>query len=301
MKKRHGSRVAKISVDAGFSCPNRDGALSSEGCVYCDNRAFSYAARNEPLPLEEQIRRGEAAAKERTGAGKYIIYFQAFTNTYAPLHVLRERYDAVRKHKDVVGISIGTRPDCVDDEKLALIASYTDRYDVWVEYGLQSVHDRTLAAIDRGHDYAAFVNAVKRTRKHPEIKIAAHVIIGLPGETKADMLETAQALGDMAIDGVKIHPLHVIAGTRLEELYRDGSISTLEIADYVATVVSFIERLSPETVIQRLTADCPADLLVSPLWIRKKREVLSLLEREMARRDTRQGRLCYTGVRDAAG
>ncbi|MDD5440145.1 MAG: TIGR01212 family radical SAM protein [Candidatus Omnitrophica bacterium] len=281
--------MARISVDAGFSCPNRDGTISSDGCIFCDNRAFNIAVRNAGRgPLASQIEDGIAAGKMRYGAKKFMLYFQAFTNTYGPPAVLKARYDIVRNYDDIVALSIGTRPDCVNDEILDLIGSYSDRYEVWVEYGLQSIHDRTLSFINRGHTYADFNNAVRLTRKRKNIKIAAHVIIGLPGETKADIFETARAVGLMNLDGIKINPLHIIKGTRLAASYKKNDLLTLD--EYVDIVVGFLEQLSPGTLIERLSADCPWELLVAPRWILDKQGVIRAIEAAMIGGETRQGK-----------
>ena len=289
LKERFGCRVHKVSIDAGFSCPNKDGKLSKDGCIYCDNRAFSPPVRNtnskkgykkisNGARIETQIETGIKMGRERYGAEKFIVYFQAYTNTYAPLGILKERYDVVRKFKDIVGISIGTRPDCVDEEILDLIESYSKDYEVWIEYGLQSIHDKTLKLINRHHTYEDFLKAVKLTRKR-NIKICTHIIIGLPNETKEEMLETAKALAKLKIDGVKIHPLHVVKGTKLEELFKKGKYKPLELDEYVNIVTEFLQYLPSDTVIQRITADCPKEFLVAPLWILDKNAVLNLVEK----------------------
>lgn len=291
LKKRFGSKVYKVSVDAGFGCPNRDGTISSGGCIYCDNRAFSYYTRAEALSLEEQIRQGMESLKVKKKAEKFILYFQAYTNTYAPVSVLRERYGMARKFPDIVGISIGTRPDCIDREKLSLIEEFSGQYEVWVEYGLQSIHDQTLRLINRGHTYKTFREAVDITRGYGKIKICAHVILGLPHETTEMICQTAAALARMKVEGVKIHPLHIIKGTKLEELFLKGDFDPLGFDEYVETAVSFLERLWPGTVIQRLTADCPRDILVGPDWIPNKKELLEKIEDKLSQENRFQGRL----------
>ncbi|MFH1245016.1 MAG: TIGR01212 family radical SAM protein [Candidatus Omnitrophota bacterium] len=292
LKERFGCRVYKVSIDAGFSCPNRDGTKSSDGCIYCDNRGFSFHTRRPLQPIERQIEQGIDWGRKRFKAEKFFVYFQAYTNTYASLEVLRKRFDSVRDFKDVVGIAIGTRPDCVDEDILSLIESYTGDYEVWLEYGLQSIHNGTLTRINRGHTYEDFLNAVERTRLRKNIKICAHVIIGLPGETKKDVLATARELGRLKLEGIKIHPLHVIKGTKLEEMFREGRYSPLELAEYTAMTAEFLEYLWPRTVIQRLTADCPPEFLAAPQWILNKAEVLKNIERTLIQENRFQGRLC---------
>ena len=289
LKERFGERVHKISVDGGFKCPNLDGTLSNKGCIYCNNYAFSPALRVKNLSLEEQIEKGIEYGKKRFKAKKFIVYFQPFTNTYAPLKILKERYDVVRKFSEVVGIAIGTRPDCIDEEKLSLIESYTEDYEVWIEYGLQSIHDKTLKIINRNHTYSDFLKAVEMT-KGRRIKICAHVIIGLPGETRKDMIETAKECGRLKIDGIKIHPLHVVKGTQLEKMYKDGKYTPMDIEFYVDTVVEFLQYLSPDTVIQRITADCPSEYLVAPFWISLKERVIKMIEDRLEKDDIYQGK-----------
>ncbi len=280
-------RVQKITVDAGFSCPNRDGKLSEDGCIYCNNEGFSPNTRKNFGSIEEQIAKGI----KRANAKKFIVYFQAYTNTYAPLDELKKIYDSAKKFKDVIGISIATRPDCVNEDVVGLIASYTKDYEVWIEYGLQTIHKKTLKFINRGHLYDDFLRAVDITKKKKDIKICAHVITGLPFEDKGMIIETAKSIGVLRLDGVKIHPMHIIKGTRLEELYSAGTFKVLELDEYVDLAVSFLEHLWPDTVIQRITADCPKELLIAPSWILDKSTLLQQIEKKLSERDTCQGRL----------
>ncbi|MBU1871602.1 MAG: TIGR01212 family radical SAM protein, partial [Candidatus Omnitrophica bacterium] len=241
LKERFGCRVYKVSVDAGFSCPNKDGKISREGCLYCDNRAFSFVSKEgacgdefsngthiPPRPVEKQIEEGIASGRRKFAVEKFIVYFQAHSNTYATLDILKEKYDAVKKFKDIIGIAIGTRPDCINEETLNLIESYTQDYEVWIEYGLQSIHEKTLEFINRGHVYKDFLEAVRLTRGKRNIKICAHLIIGLPNETRENILQTAVELGRLKLEGIKIHPLHVIRGTKLDKLLSRGSFTPLD-------------------------------------------------------------------------
>ncbi len=269
LKERFGNRVHKVSVDADFSCPNRDGILSRDGCIYCDNRSFSFQNRSDKnLSLEMQIEQGIKAMRRRYKAKQFIIYFQTHTNTYAPIDELRHKYDVVRKFKDVIGIAIATRPDCVDEDILELIASYAKNYEVWIEYGLQSIHDQTLKAINRGHNYKDFLKAYDLTRKYP-MKICTHIILGLPGETKEMMTDTARELDRLKIDGIKIHPLHIIKGTSLEKIYLQGRYKLTPLGDYKELLSEFISCLWQDTVIQGTSAYCPRDMLISPDWLQE--------------------------------
>ncbi len=290
LKLRFGERVHKVSVDAGFACPNRDGKISKAGCIYCDNRGFSFNSRVFSRPLQLQIEEGMNYGRGRFKAGKFIVYFQANTNTYAKPDILKEKYDIIKKFKDIVGIAIGTRPDCVNEEVLALINSYAPQYEVWMEYGLQSVHSKTLELINRGHTYEQFLKVIKSTREKKDIKICVHVILGLPGETKQMILETAKALASLKIDGIKIHPLHIIKGTKLEEMFRQGLYNPLKFDEYLDLVVEFLEYLWPETVIQRITADCSREFLVEPLWLLERDRLLEKTENALEQRNTFQGK-----------
>jgi len=296
LKKRFNCRVYKVSIDAGFSCPNRDGRKSKDGCIYCDNRAFSLNSRLPSRSIDAQIKEGMDSGRKRLKAEKFIVYFQAFSNTYAPVEILKERYDVVKRFKDIVGISIGTRPDCVTEEILDLIESYTQDYEVWMEYGLQSIHNKSLKHINRGHYYQDFLEALNLTRKRKGIKICAHIILGLPGETREDMFATAKELGRLKLDGVKIHPLHIIKGTKLEEQFKTGLYKPLQFEEYTRLVTEFLEYLWPDTVVQRLTADCPKELLIAPDWILQKSRVLEEIDRALVKESRFQGRLCNSSV-----
>jgi len=217
-----------------------------------------------------------------------LSYFQAFTNTYKPVEELEKIYNSALNHKDVVGLSIGTRPDCVDDKKLDLIGSYTNDYETWVEYGLQSIHNKTLKYINRGHDYECFEKAYFETKKR-NIKVCTHVILGLPNETYEDMMQTAQRLAELQVDGVKIHLLCVLQGTKIEEMYKNGEIELMHELEYIDLVCDFLERLHPDTTIHRLAGNGLQKIKVAPEWLNKKFEVLNQIDSEFKRRNTRQG------------
>ncbi|MGB9677097.1 MAG: TIGR01212 family radical SAM protein [Candidatus Ratteibacteria bacterium] len=288
LRKKFGCRVHKISVYAGLTCPNLDGKLSRKGCIYCNNYAFSPSLKTN-LSLEKQIENGIEYGKKRFKAEKFIVYFQPFSNTYSSVEILKEKYDVVKKFPEVIGISIGTRPDCIDEEKLKLIESYNSNYEVWIEYGLQSIHDKTLKLINRNHTYSDFLNAYNITRKR-NIKICSHVIIGLPEETKKDIIETAKECGKLKLDGIKIHPVHVLKNTELENLYKEGKFNVMDMEEYIDVLSDFLSYLYPETVIQRLTADSDRKYLVAPLWLLEKQKMLKLLEEKMKEKNIYQGK-----------
>jgi radical SAM protein (TIGR01212 family) len=288
LRNRFGCRVHKLPIDAGFACPNRDGRVAVGGCIYCDDRGSMLRQAGGLPSIGEQIRRGKAFYRSNGKAEKFIAYFQTFTNTYAPLEKLQDLYDKALAEEDVIGLAIGTRPDCVPDETLALIRSYAKRCDVWLEFGLQSIHDRTLTAINRGHDAAAFLDAVGRTGGSP-VQICAHIIVGLPGESHEDMMETAHTIAGLPIQGIKIHSLLALRGTVLGARYERGELSLMSREEYVATVCDILEILPPEMVIQRLTADGYREIFLGPEWARNKLSVLNAIDRELEARASWQG------------
>jgi len=289
LRRRFGCRVHKVTLHAGFTCPNRDGSRGWGGCTFCNNAGFSPNARLGPATVRQQMADGIAAARRRRKAQRFIAYFQAYSNTYAPVPRLRELYDEAWSFGDVVGMSIGTRPDCVDARKIDLIASYTPRGEVWVEYGLQSACDRTLEAINRGHTYREFLDAIDLTRDRG-IRLCVHTILGLPGETRDRMLETHERLAELPIDGIKIHLLHVMRDTVLADRYRRGEVALLAREEFVALVCDVLERLPPTVTIQRMHADAPPNVLVAPPWCLDKAGVLSDIKQELVRRDSWQGK-----------
>jgi len=290
LRNRFGCRVQKITVDAGMTCPNRDGTLSTKGCVFCNDRGSGTGAHERGLSITQQLEQGKAVLSKRYKAKKFLAYFQSFSNTYAPVETLRRLYWEAVSVDDIVGLSIGTRPDCIDQDKLALLQELAGKYLVWVEYGLQSAHDSTLSLINRGHDAACFARAVEKTQNRG-IQICAHVILGLPGETTAHVHETARFVSRLGIQGVKIHLLYVIKGTRLETMVRQESYRCLTQTAYVDLVCDFLERIPSDMIVQRLTSDPHPHELVAPHWSLNKRETLSRIQAELERRDTCQGRL----------
>jgi len=287
-RNRFGGRVYKLPIDAGFTCPNRDGALATGGCIYCDGRG-SRLRQAGPLPsVSEQIAKGRDYYRKHRRAGQFIAYFQTFTNTYGPLDHLKRLYDEALAQEDVIGLSVGTRPDCVPDPVIRLLEGYAQKHHVWLEFGLQSMHDRTLNLINRGHSQAIFVDAVQRAADK-KIQICTHIIVGLPGESRDDILQTARFLAALPIQGIKIHALLVLRETALGKQYEDGVIALMTRDEYVRTVCDILEILPPEMVIQRLTADGYRDIFLAPQWAANKMEVLNAIDRELERRDSHQG------------
>ncbi len=289
LRSLFGERVQKLTVDAGFTCPNRDGKLSTDGCIYCNPKGSGTGAHALGMSITEQINQSKPGVARRYKAKKFMIYFQAFTNTYGPLETLRAVYDEALSFDDVVALSIGTRPDCVEEPVLDLLGGYAEKKLIWVEYGLQSIHDSTLELINRGHDFASFEKALKGTQQR-NMKVCAHIILGLPGETREMMLESAKVLGDMGVDGVKIHLLYVSKETTLEKMYLDGKYRCLEQQEYAELVCDYLELLPPEMVIQRITGDPHPDELVAPHWPLKKTNTTNLIKGILDERDTHQGK-----------
>ncbi|PIP41274.1 MAG: TIGR01212 family radical SAM protein [Desulfobacterales bacterium CG23_combo_of_CG06-09_8_20_14_all_51_8] len=284
-----GHRVHKIAIDAGMSCPNRDGTLSTRGCIYCNERGSGTGFFQQGLSITDQIENAKRFLAKRYKARKFIAYFQAFTNTYAPLPRLRRLYDEALAVADVAGLSIGTRPDCVNEEILSLLESYAKTHLIWIEYGLQSAHDRTLALINRGHNFNAFEEAVRATRNRG-IKICVHVILGLPGESQRDMLETAKIISQMGLDGIKFHMLYVVRGTAMEAMYRQGAYPCMTRDAYVDVLCEFLACLPKTMVIQRLTSDPHPDELVAPGWAMEKKQTLELIHQTLKEMDLYQGK-----------
>lgn len=290
LKQRFGFRVHKIPIDAGFTCPNRDGTISSEGCIYCDAKGSGTGAWEKGLGVADQIRGAMISLRRRYKAKGFLAYFQAFTNTYGPLDRLRCLYDEALSIPGVLGLCIGTRPDCLDNSVLDLLQSYIPRWMVWLELGLQSAHDHTLRTINRGHDYETFCNAVRDAAARG-ILVCAHLIVGLPGEGIEEIRQTAIRISSLPLNGVKLHCLYVVHGTTLERLYSQGLYEPWGMEPYVEAVCDILERIPPQWAVQRLTADPRRDSLVSPLWSLRKQEVLAAIRHRLEVRDTWQGRL----------
>jgi radical SAM protein (TIGR01212 family) len=288
LQRRFGARVQKLTLDAGLTCPNRDGRVGTGGCLYCNARGSGTGAAARGVSLTAQIQTGMPRLQRRYGVSRFIAYFQSFSNTYGPLARLQTFYDEALAFPEVVGLSIGTRPDCLDDEVLDLLEGYARGRLLWLELGLQSAHDRTLQAINRGHDVACFTKAVERAAAKA-LEVVAHVILGLPGEGPEEMAATAAYLARLPLQGVKIHLLYVVEGSGLDRLYRAGAYECLTEADYVRLVVDFVEILPPHFVIHRLTGDPHRQELLAPGWCINKARVLGKIWEEFTRRGSHQG------------
>ncbi|MBT0651885.1 TIGR01212 family radical SAM protein [Geomobilimonas luticola] len=288
LKRIFGCRVHRISVDAGFTCPNRDGTVGTGGCIYCGGDGSGSFGIPRGLSITEQLEDGKEVMVRKYKAGKFIAYFQPYSNTYATVERLRALYDEALAVTDVAGLIVGTRPDCLPPPVLDLLADYHRRTYFWLELGLQSLHDRSLAFVNRGHDAATSVAAIRAARSRG-LRICAHVILGLPGESREETMATAGMLNELGVEGVKLHLLHVMAGTELAQLYGEGKVRLLERDDYVGLVCDFLERLDRRIFIHRLTGDGGRDHLVAPLWSLAKFEVLNAIDAELERRGTRQG------------
>ncbi len=288
LKQVFGCRVQRISVDAGLSCPNRDGSLDTEGCIFCGGHGSGSHGIPRTLSIAGQVEDGKEVMQRKYKAQRFMAYFQAYSNTHAPIEQLRALYSEALSVPDVVGLIIATRPDCLPDEMLDFLQEFSRQTYLWLELGLQSIHDRTLTLINRRHDHASSVDAIQRATERG-IRVCGHVILGLPGETRGEMLAMAGELNRLRVDGVKLHLLHVMKGTVLAEMYGRGEVPVLGRDEYAGLVCDFLERLDPRILIHRLTGDGGHDNLVAPLWSLKKFEILNLIDAELERRGTRQG------------
>ena len=290
LKERFGEPVRKITVDADLGCPNRDGTIGHGGCIYCNPRGSGTGAHARGASIREQVDLGAQLLARRFRCRKFIAYFQSFTNTYGDLSRLAALWAEALEHPDVVGLAVGTRPDCVADEVLDHLARLSRDTLVWIEYGLQSAHARTLELINRGHEPEVFFDAVRRTRAR-NIPVVAHLILGLPGESLGHMKATASAVSAAGVDGVKLHPLYVIRGTVLEGMHASGQYRPMTEREAIEATIAVLELLPPETVIHRLTSDPHPEELVAPEWMLDARGVRARLQAAMESRDTRQGSL----------
>ena len=289
LREIFGCRVQKISIDSGLNCPNRDGTISTGGCIYCNQRGSGTGSFQLGLSITDQLIRGKTALSKRYKAKKFMAYFQSFTNTYAPHERLKALYDEALAVEGVVGLSIGTRPDCIDESIAKLLENYAETHLIWIELGLQSANDHTLKMINRGHDFDCFRKAVELI-KGRGIRICAHVILGLPGETRTDMLHTARMLANLGIDGVKVHLLYVVKDTKMEDLYRQGLYRCLTREEYSELVCEFLEVLPPNMIIQRLTGDPHPEELVAPGWALEKSNNLIFIQELLERQNSWQGK-----------
>ncbi len=293
LRKKYGRRVLKLPVNANLSCPNRDGTLSSKGCIFCSDDGSASPTTSGINDISEQMKYAKENFKRSSRETDYIAYFQAYTNTNASIEDLKKLYDSAIGQDHIMGLMIGTRPDCLPDNILDLIASYKrDNFELWLEIGMQTIHEKSLEFLNRHHNHQSTRYAVERAAKKG-IPICLHIILGIPGESWEDMMDTAQEAASMPIRGVKFHHLHVIKGTKLEYLYNKGSIKLLSLKEYTSILCDFIERLRPDIIIHRLTGDREESTLIAPLWGLHKGTVLKSIDDEFERRGTYQGFL-YT-------
>ena len=284
LRSRFGKRLRKICIDGGFTCPNRDGKCGTGGCIYCGERGAGEHI-DSTLSIREQVTSALSTAKKDE---EFIVYFQNFTNTYADTDTLRERYDAALIDERIRVLSIGTRPDCIDEETAKLLSEYNERYEVWVELGLQTANDATADIINRGYHIDAFERAMALLSEY-KIKVVVHIIIGLPGEGEGEIIKTAKYLSAFDLFGLKIHSIYVMKGTRLADMYREKRYTPPTLDEYVSSAISVIAHTSENTVIHRLTGDCPRDMLIAPEWNKDKNAVIDTITKSMRERGLKQG------------
>ena len=289
LKTTFGEKVYKVTLNGGMSCPNRDGTLGSRGCVFCSEGGSGDFAADATLSVTEQIDSQIKILQKKRPINKYIAYFQAYTNTYASVEYLRKIFTEAIGHPSVVALSIGTRPDCLGDDVVELLSELNKIKPVWVELGLQTIHEKTAAYIRRGYRLECFESAVSRLRTNG-IEVIVHTIIGLPGEKRQDILETMEYLNGKDIQGIKLQLLHVLKNTDLAEDFLAGKFDVLDKEEYIDILIECLEHLDPSIVIHRITGDGPEKLLIAPLWAKRKREVLNQLHHEMKIRNSWQGK-----------
>lgn len=289
MRRTFGATVYKVNVDAGFTCPNRDGTLGFSGCIYCNNDSFRPNSCKPSLSISEQVKSGINHTKKRFHAAKFLVYFQAYTNTYAPVDELEKLYKEALSEPDVIGLAIGTRPDAVDSAKIEMIESLASEYFILIEYGLQSMHDKSLEFIQRGHDYQTFLRAIEMT-KNRGIHMGVHLIAGFPTETREETLAMAEEMSSLPVEFLKMHQLQIIKDTPLAMMYGDSPFPVFEYQEYLDFVADFVERISPHIVLQRLFATAPDDILIAPAWGKNRHQILNDIEKNLAARDIVQGR-----------
>ncbi|CEN78032.1 TIGR01212 family radical SAM protein [Paraclostridium sordellii] len=288
LRSNFGEKVFKVSINAGFSCPNIDGTITYGGCTYCSKEGSGDFAGNPNDNLIKQFEDIKQMMHKKWHSAKYIGYFQAFTNTHAPVNILKEKYETILNLEDVIGLSISTRPDCLPDDVVEYLAKLNKKTNLWVELGLQTIHDKTSKIINRGHDYDTFLEGVEKLKKH-NIKIVVHIINGLPGEDYNMMMETAKAVSELDVHGIKIHLLHVLKNTPMEKMLEKEMFTLMEKDEYVNLVCDQLEILPPEMVVHRLTGDGKRDEMVGPMWSLKKWEVLNAIDDTMKKRNSYQG------------
>lgn len=297
LQQRLSRRVHKIAIDAGMDCPNRDGSKGQGGCTFCNNASFSPNDHRQPDVLE-QMDAGRSVILKRTGAKAYLAYFQAYTNTYADVATLKALYNQALERPDVVGLSVGTRPDCVPDEVLALLADYQHLgYEVWLELGLQSAFDHTLDKVNRGHDFNDYQDAINRAHQHG-LKVCTHLMLGLPGEDRSHYVTTLNRVLQHGVEGLKLHPLHVVKGTQLARDWNRGDYDPMTLENYIECAVELIELTPADVVYHRLTGSAPKELLLAPLWCGTKWQVLNGIRDALVAKKSTQGKHCQITATD---
>lgn len=289
LRQHFGHKVFKVALDGGFDCPNRDGTVAHGGCTFCSAAGSGDFAGNRADDLVTQFNEIKHKMHHKWKDGKYMAYFQAYTNTHAPVDVLREKFESVLNQEGVVGISIATRPDCLPDDVIEYLAELNERTYLWVELGLQTVHERTALLINRAHDYQCYIEGVNKLRKHG-IRICSHIINGLPLENNQMMMETAKAVSQLDVQGIKIHLLHLLKGTPMVKQYEKGKLEFLSQDEYVNLVCDQLEIIPPEMIVHRITGDGPIDLMIGPMWSVNKWDVLNSIDAELKRRNSFQGK-----------
>ncbi len=289
LRSTFGHRVQRVSVDAGFTCPNVDGTVATGGCVFCDNRSFSPSRRLPRQNILDQIDEGISRLKRRYKCNHFMAYFQPATNTYAPVENLRPLYEQACSHPDVVALAIGTRPDCVPDDVLDLLEEVGKTIPLTVEYGMQTMHNKSLDWMNRGHHHDAYLDAMERSVGRG-FKICAHIMLGLPGESYEDMMATAHEVASSELDAVKMHNLYVVENTPLADDVRAGKVDLMSREDYVKTLVDFLEVLPPHMIVERVSGEAPGDFFVGPNWCLDKPGVLNAIQQEFESRPTWQGK-----------
>ena len=280
LKDKFGQKVYKISLDGGFTCPNRDGKTGTRGCIFCSKGGSGDFAENREMSITKQIESGKKKVEKKIKSGKYIAYFQAFTNTYAPVEILRQKYEEAINHPDIVALSIATRPDCLGDDVLRLLDEMNKIKPVFVELGLQTIHQKSAKYIRRGYDLSVYDKAVRDLKKIG-VNVVVHVILGLPNESENDMLETVKYVCESGANGIKLQLLHVIDGTDLAKDYKKGLFKTLEFDEYVNLIVKCVKIIPKDIVIHRLTGDGAKKDLIAPLWSADKKRVLNAINKAL--------------------
>lgn len=291
LRKKFGGKVFKISLDGGFSCPNRDGKISRGGCIFCSERGAGDFAGNRNLSIAEQFYNIKKMMNKKWKEGKYIAYFQAYTNTYAPVEVLRKKYEEAIKQEGVVGMAVATRPDCLGEDILELLQEFSEKAYIWVELGLQTSNEHTAKRINRGYNLSVFEKSVYNLRKR-NIDVVTHMIMGLPGEEKSDMINTVKYISNQDIQGVKFHLLHLMKDTPMVQLYNEGKLRFMEQREYVDIICRALSSTRSDIVIHRLTGDSPRNLLIEPKWSLKKWEILNEIDKAMKDKKIYQGIYC---------